>query len=192
VPAIVEGWYLGQETGNAVAGVLFGDVNPSGKLPVSIARNVGQLPVYYYKKPAARLGYVTADNSPLYPFGFGLSYTNFEYGAPSLDRSSISRTGSAKLSVKVTNTGKRTGDEIVQFYLHPKYSSVVQPIERLAGFQRIHLEPGASTVVTFDVGPDQLSIWDREIHRTVEPGDVELSVGPSSVDLKTIPLRVGS
>ena len=144
VPGIVEGWYLGQETGNAVAGVLFGDVNPSGHLPVSIARNVGQLPVYYYKTPAARRGYVFHENSPLFPFGHGLSYTTFTFAKPTLDRETIPANGSAKVSVTVTNSGSRAGDQVVQMYIHHGVSSVVQPVIALRGFKRVHLEPGAS------------------------------------------------
>src|SRR5262249_53585282 len=116
VPAIMEGWYLGQETGPAGAGVLFGDINPSGRLPVTIARNVGQLPVYYYHSPKARLDYVFNDSSPLYPFGYGLSYTHFTYGKPALDQATISTNGRAKVSVSVTNSGTRAGDEVVQMY----------------------------------------------------------------------------
>lgn len=190
VPAIVEGWYLGQETGNAVAGVLFGDVNPSGKLPMTIARNVGQLPVYYYKTPKARLGYVFNDNSPLYPFGYGLSYTTFTYGKPSLDRAQIARDGSAKVSVAVTNSGDRAGDEVVQMYLHPRLSSVVQPVLRLAGFERVHLKPGETRTVNFTVAPGQLAIWNREMKRVVEPGVVDVFVGANVQQLASVPLEV--
>jgi beta-glucosidase len=189
-PAILEGWYLGQETGNAVAGVLFGDVNPSGKLPVTIARSAAQLPVYYYRKPQARLGYVFNDNSPLYPFGFGLSYTTFAYGKPALDQATIARDGSAKVSVAVTNSGDRAGDEIVQLYVHPRVSSVVQPILRLAGFERVHLEPGETRTVSFVVGPEQLAIWDRQMKQVVEPGTVDVSVGASSQQLASVALEV--
>jgi beta-glucosidase len=190
VPAILEGWYLGQETGNAVAGVMFGDVNPSGKLPVTIARNVGQLPVFYYKTPQARLGYVFNDNSPLYPFGYGLSYTSFTYGKPVLDQPTISRDGSAKVSVMVTNSGSRPGDEIVQMYVHPKVSSVVQPVLRLAGFDRVHLEPGQTKTVRFPVGPEQLAIWNRQMKRVVEAGAVDVFVGPDSQQLDAVTLTV--
>lgn len=189
-PAIVQGWYLGQETGNAVAGVLFGDVNPSGKLPVSIARDVGQLPVFYYKKPQARLGYVFNDNSPLYPFGYGLSYTTFTYGKPVLDKATITRGGAAKVSVAITNSGARAGDEIVQMYVHPKVSSVVQPVLRLAGFDRVHLAPGETKTVDFPVGPEQLAVWDRQMKRVVEPGVVDVFVGPSSRTLESVALTV--
>lgn len=190
VPSIVEGWYLGQETGNAVASVLFGDVNPSGRLPVTIARNVGQLPVYYYRSPSARLGYVFSDNSPLYPFGHGLSYTTFGYGKPVLDRGQISRGGTAHVSVQVTNTGKRAGTEVVQMYVHPRISSVVQPVARLAGFERVQLEPGQTKTVSFPVGPEQLAIWDNRMAHVVETGGVDVKVGPSSASTQTVQLDV--
>lgn len=190
VPAIVEGWYLGQETGNAVAGVLFGDVNPSGRLPVTIARNVGQLPVYYDRTPAARLGYVFGPNTPLFPFGYGLSYTTFSYGKPTLDRAQIAATGKAKALVTVTNTGARAGDEVVQLYVHHPVSSVVQPVLALRAFERVHLEAGQSATVTFDVGAEQLAILDRQMKRTVESGVVDLLIGPSSADTQAVQLAV--
>ena len=189
-PAIVEGWYLGQETGNAIAGVLFGDVNPSGKLPTTIARSVGQLPVFYYKTPQARLGYVADDNSPLYPFGYGLSYTSFRYGKPALDRAQIARDGVAKVSVTVTNTGARAGDEVVQMYVHPRLSSVVQPVQRLAGFDRVHLKPGETKSVSFPVGPEQLAVWNLQMKRVVEPGVVDVSIGANVAQLQSAPLEV--
>jgi beta-glucosidase len=190
VPGIVEAWYLGQETGNAVADVLFGDVNPSGHLPVSFARNVGQLPVYYYKKPAARRGYVFHDNTPLFPFGFGLSYTTFSYGKPTADSEKLSTQGKAKVSVTVTNTGSRAGDEVVQMYIHHPVSSVVQPVIALRGFKRVHLDAGQSTVVSFAVGADELSILDAQMKRTVEPGTVEVLIGANSAENASLQLTV--
>jgi beta-glucosidase len=186
VPALVESWYLGQETGNAIAGVLFGDVNPSGHLPVTIARNVGQLPVFYYKTPNARTRYVFDDNMPLFPFGFGLNYTAFTFGQPVLDRGTIGTNETTKVSITVTNTGSRSGDEVVQMYVHHPISSFVQPVIALRGFKRIHLEPQQSTAVTFEVGPEQLSIINAEMHRLVEPGPVEIEIGPSSAELKKV------
>ncbi len=191
VPAILEGWYLGQETGNALAGVLFGDVNPSGHLPVTIARNVGQLPVYYYRTPAARRGYVFRDNSPLFPFGHGLSYTTFALSRPTSDRERLSTSESARVSVTVINTGPRAGAQVVQLYVHHPLSSVVQPELALRSFKRVHIEPGASTTVSFDVGPDQLSILDGQMRRTVEPGPVDILVGTSSADMSSVRLTIG-
>src|SRR5205823_5577154 len=124
VPAILEGWYLGQETGTAIAEVLFGDVNPSGKLPVTIARDVGQLPMFYNRKPTARRGYLFDDTKPLWPFGHGLSYTTFSYGTPRVAGSRIAPTGRTVLSVDVTNVGGRAGDEVVQLYVHDRVSRV--------------------------------------------------------------------
>lgn len=190
VPAIVEGWYLGQETGNAIAGVLFGGVNPSGHLAVTIPRNVGQLPVYYYKTPAARRGYVLNPNTPLFPFGFGLSYTTFEISKPTVDRDQIARNGKAQVTATVTNTGKRAGDQVVQMYIHHPVSSVVQPVIALKGFQRVHLEPGASQEVTFEVGPDELSILDANMLKVVEPGKIDVLIGSSSTETSAVQLTV--
>jgi beta-glucosidase len=190
VPAIVEGWYPGQETGNAIAGILFGDVNPSGHLAVTIARNVGQLPVYYYKTPAARRGYVFHENTPLFPFGYGLSYTTFAIGKPSLDRDKISARESAKVTVAVTNSGTRAGDQVIQMYIHHPVSSVVQPVIALRGFLRVHLEPGASTTVSFNVGPDSLSILDAQMRKVVEPGGVDILVGTSSAETSSVRLTI--
>jgi beta-glucosidase len=190
VPAILEGWYLGQETGNAIADVIFGNIDPSGRLPVTIARNVGQLPVFYYKTPAARRGYVFDSNAPLFPFGFGLSYTAFTFGRPTLDRKRIAPNEAAHVSITVTNSGSRSGDEVVQMYIHHGLSSMVQPIEMLRGFKRIHLEPGASTNVTFEVGPEQLSILNAGMKRVVESGPVDVLIGPNSADTSKAPLVI--
>ena len=190
VPAILEGWYLGQETGNALAGMLFGDVNPSGKLPVTIAQSAAQLPVFYYKTPQSRLGYVFNASAPLYPFGYGLSYTNFSYGKPSLDRAQMGQADTARLSVNITNGGPREGEEIVQMYIHPKVSSVTQPVLRLAGFERVHLKPGETKTVSLSVGPEQLALWNREMHRVVEPGVVDVYVGPNVNTLESVALQL--
>ena len=190
VAAIVEGWYLGQETGNAVADVLFGDVNPSGRLPVTIARNVGQLPVYYYKTPAARRGYVFDENTPLFPFGFGLSYTTFSFAKPTVDREKLSASEQAEVSVLLTNTCSRAGDEIVQMYIHHPVSSVVQPVIALRGFKRVYLNAGESARVTFDVGREELSILDAQMKRTVEAGKVEILVGANSAETSAVELTV--
>ena len=190
VPGIIEGWYLGQETGNAIADVLFGDVNPSGHLPVTIARNVGQLPVYYYKTPAARRGYVFDRNDPLFPFGYGLSYTTFRFDKPKIDRARISPGESAHVSITVTNTGSRAGTEVVQMYVHHEISSVVQPVELLKGFQRVQLDPSASKTVTFEVGPSQLSILNAQMKRTIELGKVDILIGASSNETSSVELTV--
>lgn len=188
--AIVEGWYLGQETGNGIADVLFGDVNPSGHLPVTFARSVGQLPVYYYKTPAARRGYVFNDNSPLFPFGFGLSYTTFNFGKPAVDRETISASEKAKVTVTVTNSGSRSGDEVVQMYIHHPVSSVVQPVIALRGFKRVHLDAGQSMTISFEVGAEELSILNAQMKRTVELGAVDVLVGPSSAETNSVQITV--
>jgi beta-glucosidase len=189
-PALIEGWYLGQETGNAVADVLFGRFNPGGKLPVSIARNVGQLPIFYNRKPTARRGYLFDTTTPLYPFGFGLSYTSFEVGAPRLARDSIRVGESVKVSVPVANTGRRAGDEVVQLYVRDDAASVTRPLIELKRFQRVTLQPGERRTVTFELSPDDLALWNVEMKRVVEPGTFTIHAGPNSVDLKSAKLTV--
>jgi beta-glucosidase len=183
VPAILEGWYLGQETGTAVADVLFGDYNPGGKLPISVPRSVGQLPIYYYQKPSARLQYVDSPAAPLFPFGWGLSYSAFKYGNLSLSPASIGPEGKTKVSVEVTNTSATRGDEVVQLYIRDEVSSVTRPVKELRGFRRLTIGPGRTEKVEFTLGPDELSFLDRNMHRIVEPGTFKIMVGGNSVDL---------
>jgi beta-glucosidase len=190
VPAILEGFYLGQETGVAVADVLFGDYNPAGKLPISFPRSVGQVPIYYNQKPSGRRGYLFADKSPLFPFGFGLSYTTFSYGPPSISPAQIAPNGQAKVTVAVTNTGKRAGDEIVQLYIRDLVSSVTRPIIELKDFKRIALQPGETKTVEFTITPDKLWFYDLNMKRVVEPGMFDIMVGPSSVTHQTVKLEV--
>jgi beta-glucosidase len=180
VPAILEGWYMGQETGTAVADVLFGKVNPSGKLSITIPKNVGQLPAYYSKKPSRSRSYVNSDMTPLFPFGFGLSYTSFEYGKPEISKAQIQNGESVKASVIIKNTGNFKGDEIVQLYIRDKVSSVTRPIMELKDFARITLNPGESRKVEFTITPEKLQFYNREMKRVVEPGDFEVFIGPSS------------
>ena len=167
VPAILDGWYLGQEGGAAVADVLFGDYNPGGKLPITVPRSVGQLPDYYYQKPSAKRGFLGTSIKPLFPFGWGLSYTNFKYDNLRLAPNSIGPEGSTVVSVDVTNTGKVAGAEVAQLYIHDEVSSVTRPIKELRGFRRIALDPGKTETVTFTLGPEELSFLDREMHRVV-------------------------
>jgi beta-glucosidase len=191
-PAIIEGWYLGQETGHAVADALFGRVNPGGKLPVSIARNVGQLPIFYNHKPTSRRGYLFDETSPLYPFGFGLSYTTFDISAPRLAKATIGRFEHVRVEVDVANTGSRAGDEVVQLYVRDDFASVTRPVLELKHFKRVTLEPGARTTVSFEITPRDLSMWDIDMHRVVEPGTFTISAGPNSRDLKTATLTVSA
>jgi beta-glucosidase len=191
-PAILECWYLGQETGTAIAEVLFGDVNPGGKLPITIPRSVGHVPAFYNHKPSARRGYLFDDVSPLFAFGFGLSYTTFEFSPPRLGKSRIRRDGSARLSVDVTNTGTRAGAEIVQLYIRDLVSSVTRPVKELKGFERIVLQPGETRTVVFEIIPELLAFWDVKMRFTVEAGEFELMTGNSSrdCDLQRVTLRV--
>ena len=190
VPAILDGWYLGQEGGTALASVLFGDYNPGGKLPITVPRSVGQLPDYYYQKPSAKRGYLFASKEPLFPFGYGLSYTSFEYGKASVEPSTIGPGESAKVKVTVTNTGSRAGDEIVQLYIRDEVSSVTRPIKELRDFRRVALKAGEARTVEFTITPDKLSMYNREMKRVVEPGRFQIMVGTSSADLKSVPLMV--
>ncbi|MBB6250804.1 glycoside hydrolase family 3 N-terminal domain-containing protein [Nitrospirillum iridis] len=188
--ALIEGWYLGQEGGTALADVLFGDVNPGGKLPVTIPRSVGQLPVFYNKKPSARRGYLFDTTDPLFPFGYGLSYTTFDVAAPRLSATTIPKDGKVTVAVEVKNTGSRAGDEVVQLYLHQQVASVTRPVKELKGFQRLTLAPGEARTVTFTVDAQALALWNQEMKRVVEPGAFDIMVGDNSVDLKTAVLTV--
>ncbi|MGA9071558.1 MAG: glycoside hydrolase family 3 N-terminal domain-containing protein [Terracidiphilus sp.] len=182
VPAIFECWYMGQETGRAVADTLFGDVNPGGKLPITIPRSVGHLPSFYNYKPSARRGYLFDDTTPLYPFGFGLSYTSFSFENARLAKKKIGVKGATKLLVDVKNTGKRAGSEVVQMYIRDCFSSVTRPVKELKGFKKVWLEPGESTTVSIDITPDLLAFYDINMKYVVEPGDFEIQVGSSSQD----------
>jgi beta-glucosidase len=190
--AIFECWYLGQETGQAAAEVLFGDFNPGGKLPITIPRSVGHLPAYYNYKPAARRGYLFDEINPLYPFGFGLSYTTFKFGEPRLVKATIRRNESTFVKVEVTNTGRVSGDEVVQMYIRDKVSSVTRPIKELKGFKRITLAPGQTKTATLSITPEHLSFYNIDMKYVVEPGEFEIMVGNSSrdQDLQKILLHV--
>ena len=190
VPAILEGFYLGQETGVGVADVLFGDYNPSGKLTISFPRSVGQLPLYYNRKPTARRGYLFANKEPLFPFGFGLSYTTFGYSNLKISPAKIGATDKATVSVTVTNTGRRAGDEIVQLYIRDLVSSITRPIMELKDFKRISLAAGESKTLEFVITPDKLSFLDLNMKSVVEPGWFEIMVGTNSVKYETAKLEV--
>lgn len=188
--ALIEGWYLGQETGHAVADVLFGRVNPGGKLPVTIPRSVGQLPVFYNHKPTARRGYLFDETSPLFPFGYGLSYTTFQMSAPRLVNPAIAVGDAAQVQVDVTNTGAVAGDETVQIYVRDDHASVTRPVLELAAFQRVTLAPGETRTVTLDLPARALSLWNVDMQRVVEPGTFTIHAGPNSVDLQSATLTV--
>jgi beta-glucosidase len=188
--ALIEGWYLGQEGGTAMADVLLGKTNPGGKLTVTIPRSVGFVPYNYDEKPSAHRGYQFADNSPLFPFGYGLSYTTFDVGPPVISAASIHSNGTVTVSVNVRNTGKAAGDEVVQLYLHELVTSVTEPTKVLRGFKRVSLAAGASTQVRFELGRDDFAIWDEDLRYVVEPGTFQVMAGPDSVDLKTATFEV--
>jgi beta-glucosidase len=190
VPAILQGFYLGQETGVGVADVLFGDYNPAGKLPISVPRSVGQLPIYYNRKPTAKRGYLFANKDPLFPFGYGLSYTRFAYSNLKVSPTQIGPAGQARVSVTVTNSGTRAGDEIVQVYIRDLVSSVTRPVMELKDFKRISLSPLESKTVEFVITPDKLSFLNLNMKRTVEPGWFDIMVGTSSVKHETAKLEV--
>jgi len=195
VPALVEAWHLGSEAGHAIAEVLFGDHNPSGRLPMSFPRAVGQLPLYYDHKSTGRPGpavdvfwshYTDAPNDPLFPFGYGLSYTTFRYSAPRLDRTEMAMDGSLRASVTVANTGERKGAEVVQFYVRDLVGSRTRPVKQLVGFRKIEVDPGASVDVSVELRASDLAFYTASGRWEAEPGDFTLFVGPSSQDVQSV------
>jgi beta-glucosidase len=196
VPAIVECWYLGQECGRAVAETLFGDNNPGGKLPITIPRSAGHLPAFYNYKPSARRGYLFDDVSPLYSFGFGLSYTTFTIDNVRLSRQEIGSDpvsgGATSVLADVTNIGARAGSEVVQMYIRDRVSSVTRPVKELKGFRKVSLQPRERTTVELPITHESLAFYDIGMNEVVEPGEFEIMVGSSSrgQDLTTVILRV--
>src|SRR4026209_1579563 len=191
-PAILESWMGGTESGNAIADILFGDVNPGGKLPVTVPRTVGQVPIYYNhmntgRPPEAQNRYTSKYYdlpwTPLFPFGYGLSYTTFKIGKLQLSAPRISASGKLTVSVEVENTGKRAGDEVVQLYVRDLVASMTRPVKELKGFQRVSLQPGEKRRVEFVLGPEHLGFWNREMRYVVEPGEFQVMVGANSVDV---------
>lgn len=193
--ALIEGWYLGCESGTALSKVLTGEVNPGGKLTMTFPKNIGQLPSFYQKKPSfnglGRGKYFKSDSSPLFPFGFGLSYTTFEISNLRLSKNNIGVEGSTTLSVDVKNTGKTTGDEVVQLYVSDEFASIGRWDKELKGFKRITLNPGELKTIDFKVGFDELCFFDVNFKKVVEPGKFFLRVGNSSTNLTDIELMVG-
>jgi beta-glucosidase len=192
VPAILESWMGGTQSGNAIADILFGDVNPGAKLPVTVPRTVGQVPIYYNhmntgRPPEAQNRYTSkyfdAPWTPLYPFGYGLSYTTFKIGKPQLSAPRISANGKLTVSVEVENIGKRAGDEVVQLYIRDVVGSMTRPVKELKGFQRVSLQPGEKRRVEFVLGPEHLGFWNRDMRYVVEPGEFRVMVGANSVDV---------
>jgi beta-glucosidase len=188
--ALIEAWYLGEQGGHALADVLAGDVNPGGKLPVSVPRHVGQLPVFYNHKPSARRGYLFDETKPLFPFGHGLSYTRFSFGAPRLSSPSMDTNGRVQVLVEVSNTGERSGDEVVQLYVRDRIASVTRPVKELKAFQRVTLAAGETRTVALTLDAQALRMWNKQMQRVVEPGEFELMTGPDSVQLQSVVLQV--
>lgn len=182
-PAMIEGWYLGQDQGTAVANVIFGKVNPSGKLAVTFPRHVGQLPVYYNHKPYVHESpYINGEYSPLYPFGFGLSYTQYKYSNLKLNSKKVIAGEPVAVTIDVTNSGDRDGDEIVQLYIRDMVSTVTRPVQELKDFARIHLKKGETKTVTFLITGDKLQYYGLDMKRMIEPGEFEVQVGRNSTD----------
>jgi len=188
--AIIEGWYLGEQGGIAAARVLFGDINPGGKLPVTFPRSVGQIPAYYDHKPSRDRSYAFTNSQPLFPFGYGLSYTTFGFDNLRVEPALMDAGGTTTVRVEVTNTGNREGDETPQLYMHQRVASVTQPVKQLRGFRRVSLRPGEKTTVEFLITPETLSILDINMRGRVEPGTFDIMVGPDSEHTATVPLQI--
>lgn len=192
VPSILETWFAGTQAGHAIADVLFGDVNPGGKLPVTFPRSVGQVPLYYNYKNTGRppdannkytSKYLDVPWTPLFPFGYGLSYTRFKFNNLQLSALRIRPAGSLTVTVELENVGQRAGDEVVQLYIRDVAASVTRPVKELKGFQRVTLQPGEKKLVEFKLGPNELGFYDRDMRFVVEPGEVRVMVGSNSEDL---------
>jgi beta-glucosidase len=193
VSAVMQCWYLGQEGGYAIADALFGEINPSGKLPITFPRSAGHIPAYYNHRPSARRGYnLGYEVSPLFAFGHGLSYTTFQYSKPTISSPTMkmSPVGTVTVSVEVKNTGLRKGAEVVQVYIRDEYSSVPRPVKELKEFKKIWLEPGQSQTVTFTINQEMLSFYDVNMKWIVEPGDFSIMVGTASDKTESVKLTV--
>ena len=200
IPSILNAWLLGSEAGNAIADVLFGDYNPSAKLTMTVPRNAGQIPIFYNTKRVSRpldntrytSKYIDSSIAPLYPFGYGLSYTEFSYSPITLSANSISFDESLTASVTVTNSGKRFGEEVVQLYIQDMVGSVVRPVKELKGFEKIALKPGQSQQVSFKLNSDDLAFYTRDMSFKAETGDFRLFIGTSSEDLQATEFKLAA
>lgn len=197
IPAILEAWYPGEQGGNAIARILFGDINPSGKLPVSVPQSAGHIPTFYNYKPSGRgfyrkpgtldkpgRDYVFSSPDALFPFGHGLSYTQFEYSDLKIEKSNLITIDTINLSIKIKNTGKRTGKEVVQVYFNDKISSVTTPVKVLKAFEKVEVKPNEDVTVHLSVPINELGLWDKNMNYTVEPGEFDIMVGSSSEDIR--------
>ncbi|WP_433831520.1 glycoside hydrolase family 3 N-terminal domain-containing protein [Flavobacterium anhuiense] len=192
IPAVLEGWFPGEFGGRAVADVLFGDYNPGGRLPITVPKSVGQLPIYYNQKPSAIHRYVSESENPLYTFGYGLSYTKFEYSNLKISANEIKPNGEVKVSVDVKNIGNLDGDEVVQLYVNDVYSSVTTPEKTLKGFKRLNIKKGETRTVEFTLTKDELGLYNRQMQFVVEPGDFEVMVGGNSTDVLKTKFKVSN
>ena len=191
IPAILECWYPGERGSEAIANVLFGDYNPGGKLPITFPKSVGQIPVYYDYKPSARpKNYVNLDSKPLFPFGYGLSYTTFSFSDLKVQPKKSGPEATYTVTADVKNTGNRAGDEVAQLYIDDEVSSVTTPVEALKGFHRVHLQPGQTKTVTFKLTPQKLHLLNRDFHWVVEPGVFKVMVGGNSQDVISSTFKV--
>ena len=190
VPAIVEAWLPGERGGHAVADVLFGDYNPSGRLPITVPRHAGQLPITYDYKPSREggrggmRGYVDVSGTPLYPFGHGLSYTKFDYRNLAIEPRETTAAAGVGVTLQVANTGAREGEETVQLYVRDLVSSVTRPVQQLRGFRKVRLKPGEEQAVEFRLSSEDLAFLDQDLKPVVEPGTFEIMVGASSRDIR--------
>ncbi|UOF88708.1 glycoside hydrolase family 3 C-terminal domain-containing protein [Fodinisporobacter ferrooxydans] len=189
VPAILEAWLPGEEGARAVADILFGDYNPGGKLPISVPRSVGQIPVYYYHKPSGgrshwKGDYVEMSTKPLYPFGFGLSYTEFSYANLRISNRQVPTQGTVEISLDIQNIGDRPGDEVVQLYIHDELASITRPVKQLKGFQRITLNAGETKTITFQLNVEQLGFYNEDLQYVIESGRINVLIGSSSEDIR--------
>jgi len=190
VDAVLLAWYPGCEGGNAIAGAIFGDFNPGGKLPITFPKITGQVPLNYNRLPKGKgsIRFLGDFNAPQFAFGHGLSYTQFEYRDLQLSKKSIGREDTLILSFSVKNTGSVAGDEVVQLYLHDSFASVAHPVQKLSAFKRITLKPGETTPVTFKLPPERLKIWDLQMQHVVEPGEFQVMIGSASDDIRLVDL----
>ncbi|MCU0386582.1 MAG: glycoside hydrolase family 3 C-terminal domain-containing protein, partial [Flavihumibacter sp.] len=200
LPAILNVWFGGSEAGYAISDVLFGDVNPSGKLPVTFPRNVGQIPIYYSYKNTGRplvgdefqkfrSNYLDVSNTPLYPFGYGLSYTKFDYSPIALSKASLKGAEKLIARVTVTNSGKFAGEEVVQLYIRDIVASNTRPLKELKGFKKILLQPGESKEVSFEITTDLLKFYDHNLRYDWEPGEFTVFIGTNSRDTRSANFR---
>ena len=200
IPTILNVWFGGSEAADAICDVVFGDVSPSGKLTVTMPRNVGQIPIYYNHLNTGRpnpqwftkftTNYLDVPNDPLFPFGYGLSYTTFEYSPMTLSSNTMTANGSIQATVTVTNTGSCEGSEVVQLYIRDMVGSIARPVQELKGFERINLKPGESRTVTFTINADLLKFYNKDLQYVCEPGDFEAMIGPNSRDVQRLPFNV--